>query len=1151
MSEINFDEMQTVLMTQFGEIIKDNNQVKLDVERRYNHEKQQATDSYNYTAKEIKSQFDSYTQAINNKNRELSSYMNNLSICSSKSKEKISYIFDIFNIYPSGESFVQKNRAAIDALKSYFNQADDFSGKINSCINNDKKTVKSLLALFFIEFFFLWIITGTIAKFFCYLNRIDDTAWILSAAIFSFVVSISIEFNYIFNFYLKPKKYYSHILQIMIDAKKIYNECVQETDQLIKNEERLYNERIAENEKKYEQNIQLIDGNHKNIRQAARQEFNAKLEELHRQISVYRQTVDTSSPSWDDGFWQSWDVASKLPDMIRIGELTTGRWNEDRSRIKDCQFSMLALLPFPSEQGILFYTNGEARNLIAKQLQSLLLRLIASIPPGKLRFTFIDPVGLGQNAAAFLHLADYDESLVTAKAWSEPRHIEQRLGELTEHIENVIQKYLRDTYRTIEEFNSYAGELTEPYRFLIINDFPTNFSEDAVRRLISILQNGPRCGIYTVIIHDGDKNMPYGFDFKDVARHTRIYYWDENQLIWEMQDSFKCLLSLDEPPAQEYFNTIISQVGKAAVAAMRVEVPFAKILEKAGLSPEAWQRGSTAEEIRIPLGPVGANRVQFLELGKGTSQHALIAGKTGSGKSTLLHVLIVNLALTYSPDEVQLYLIDFKKGVEFKTYATHALPHARVIAIESEREFGLSVLHGLDAELKRRGDLFRKAEVDGLKTYRRKTGQLMPRIILLVDEFQEFFTEDDQVTAKVSQILDRLVRQGRAFGVHVILGSQTLAGTYTLARSTIDQMAVRIALQCSETDSRLILSDDNAAARLLSRPGEAIYNAANGLVEGNNPFQVAWLPDEERDQYLDKINALARQQDFAFPQSQIVFEGNAPADAEHCQALHEFLRNPPTAAAPLKRFSAWLGEPIAIKEATVAQFRRQSGSNLAIVGQDDEAAKGMIATSLLTLAAQHRKESAVFQLIDFSSSDDPHSDVLNVLAESLPQQAHYGKRRQLAEFVNFLAEEVKQRLEHEDDVQQKPTIYFVIYGLHRARDLEPHDSFSLADNALGKQFAEILKEGPDVGIHSIIWCDTSGNLNRRLSRQSVREFELRVVLQMSSEDSIALIDSPAASKLGQHRALLCSAEEGMQEKFRPFALPGENWLREMGMSLTA
>ena len=89
-------------------------------------------------------------------------------------------------------------------------------------------------------------------------------------------------------------------------------------------------------------------------------------------------------------------------------------------------------------------------------------------------------------------------------------------------------------------------------------------------------------------------------------------------------------------------------------------------------------------------------------LGRGTAQHALVAGKTGSGKSTLLHALITNLALTYSPEEAELYLVDFKEGVEFQWYATYRLPHARVVAIQSEREFGLSVLQRLDGILRER-----------------------------------------------------------------------------------------------------------------------------------------------------------------------------------------------------------------------------------------------------------------------------------------------------------------------------------------------------------------------------------------------------------------------------------------------------------------
>src|SRR6201999_3242039 len=128
-----------------------------------------------------------------------------------------------------------------------------------------------------------------------------------------------------------------------------------------------------------------------------------------------------------------------------------------------------------------------------------------------------------------------------------------------------------------------------------------------------------------------------------------------------------------------------------------------------------------------------------MKLGRGVAQHALIAGKTGSGKSTLLHVMITNLALWYSADEVEFYLVDFKKGVEFKTYETHGLPHARAIAVESDREFGLSVLQRVDAELTRRGEIFRKLGVQDLASYRQtKESRPMPRTLLIIDEFQEF-----------------------------------------------------------------------------------------------------------------------------------------------------------------------------------------------------------------------------------------------------------------------------------------------------------------------------------------------------------------------------------------------------------------------------
>ena len=314
-----------------------------------------------------------------------------------------------------------------------------------------------------------------------------------------------------------------------------------------------------------------------------------------------------------------------------------------------------------------------------------------------------------------------------------------------------------------------------------------------------------------------------------------------------------------------------------------------------------------------------------------------MAGKTGSGKSTLFHVIITNLALWCSPEQVEFYLVDFKKGVEFKCYAANRLPHARVVAIESDREFGLSVLQRVDEELKRRGDLFRKLGVQDIAGYKRAGGtEPMPRSLLIIDEFQEFFVEDDKIAQSASVLLDRIVRQGRAFGIHVLLGSQTLGGAYTVARTTLGQMVIRIALQCNEADAYLIMDDNNPAPRLLSRPGEGIYNDTAGAMEGNSPFQAVWLPDEDARRLSGQSSRTAptaRHSNYPGP---IVFEGNAPADVrENALCCNTCSKPKPSSQAASPASGSARRTPS--KDRRKPLFQRQSGNNLLIVGQRDEA----------------------------------------------------------------------------------------------------------------------------------------------------------------------------------------------------------------------
>jgi len=911
-------------------------------------------------------------------------------------------------------------------------------------------------------------------------------------------------------------------------AETAYRRCLEETDQDLKR--RL-------------QDIHTASGEREGKVRQDHQDTVARAEQELKRVAA---GAGLWAAPWDDPRWAEYRPTAEPPPVARFGSLTV------TGSATSTSFETPALIPFTSGQSMVFRTSRDGKVQAVAAVQALTLRLLALVPPGKLRLLLIDPMGLGENLAMFMNLAQKPiemPELVGDKVWTEQHDIEKRLADLSGHMEMVFQTYLRGHYESMEQYNREAGEVAEPYRLVVVMDFPVNFSEDAAKRLVSIASKGPRCGVYAVVLVDTDQPPPHGFNLADLEVSAHVVMRGPTRFVWQDPGFATMVLELDAPPSRETFERLIHTIGAAAKEASKVEVPFDKIMPPAA----AWWRSDSASGLEVPIGRAGARELQHFEVGQGTAQHALVAGRTGSGKSTLMHTLITGLAMAYPPEELELYLVDFKKGVEFKDYATHLLPHARVVAVESEREFGLSVLQGLDAELERRGEAFRSAGCNALADYRRSTSARLPRVLLLVDEFQEFFTEDDGIARQAAVLLDRLARQGRAFGMHVLLGSQTLAGAYSLARSTIDQMAIRIAMQCSEADSRLILSEDNPAARLLSRPGDAFYNAMSGEKEGNRRFQVAWLHDDQRKAYLKQIHDFAQAQGAAL-RKPIVFEGNAPARLEEKDdhplkallALGEWPVPPP--AVP-----AWLGEPIAIKEPTAALFSRHAGRNLIIVGRDEASARGMLTSALLSLAAQHHPEDVRFYLSDMAgmSGDDV---TLPTLKEALPHEVRLVPRRRLEETLQEIHAIVAERAK--EDRPGGPAIYFVLVGIQRARDLRRDDDFSSYHKEEGvppsppELFRGILRDGAEVGVHVLAWADSGAALGQVVDRKGMNEFGLRVALAMPDRDSSDLLDSSAAAKLGPYRALLMDEERpGVLEKFRPYEKPSVAWLADMGRRL--
>ncbi len=141
---------------------------------------------------------------------------------------------------------------------------------------------------------------------------------------------------------------------------------------------------------------------------------------------------DHSLSDWDHWADGTWTPPPRIPAAIRFGQFRVrldqipGGMPENRqlAALTPEGFLLPAVMPFPEHPSILFRARGNGRALAVEAMQALMLRLLVTIPPSKLRFTIIDPVGLGENFAAFMHLADYNEASVSNRIWTEPKHIE-------------------------------------------------------------------------------------------------------------------------------------------------------------------------------------------------------------------------------------------------------------------------------------------------------------------------------------------------------------------------------------------------------------------------------------------------------------------------------------------------------------------------------------------------------------------------------------------------------------------------------------------------------------------------------------------------------------------------------------------------------
>lgn len=851
-----------------------------------------------------------------------------------------------------------------------------------------------------------------------------------------------------------------------------------------------------------------------------------KLQDFYKtSFAPFYETTTAQSPVWK---------ANNNKRIITLPHLLYGQTEVTFPLFEESyQMEYLQFLPFLNQKNLILHYNGDTFQTAQDVVNGLLGRMLAGSQSGNVQICVFDPKDLG-GTSNMLKLLDKHVYSICART----SDMQAQLSTLDRYVEDVIQNMLLGPYTSLAIFNK-GKEKQEPYQVVVLKDFPNGITPDMAHTIQRIIANGIRAGVqFIFMVNDDLLGMSEEYakigiilqiDNPNALQATEIDLTKQTDNVREQQR----YAVLDD----NLLHNIVQYVN----AGFEVKTEEILRLTDYMIPKEEWWTKQSANRADIPFGISANKQIQRINITQESGQNAaVVIGIPGSGKSVFLHALIASAAINYSPRELQMYLLDFS-GVEFNVYANHKLPHARVIAPEAEREFGLSILREVFEEGTRRMALCRENSVTNIVELKRKNPDaVVPRLLIIIDEFQKIFEiENDNISKEANAKIHAIIQEYRKFGINLILATQKLP-----AKSIVpyDLIANRVVFKSDPNDFNNLIkwSYSTPQPRLLT--GSCIYNNESGAEVANYLTRSFFInASKELEDLLDEVAAFAEEHPERMDDHVMrTFRSNElPKFTERIVAeQHVEPQDIP------REVGVYLGESIAISPCHVyAPLTKDSNNNILIIGGLPNVAKGIAYHSMMSAIAGHTDKMCDVILMNFMMEDDPMHEIFQ--SESFINNADHCNLYDIksAEDVTAYLQEIKDNV---IDARKTDTslplnhVFINIFEFQRGRMFDGMGSRGDMQSECARLLEYILKNGPMVGVFTMLQVDNLMNLGR-LGYGTQNMFCHRIALQMSEQDSDKIVGNSAANKLlvlnrpsTNYRALYYNNVKNSMNKFKPY-----------------